>query len=65
MNMYSHNGEVMPMYCAASGKVVLAFLPEQEWHTIKTAFTAYHRFLGRENLKSSLNKNRPDGSSLA
>jgi DNA-binding IclR family transcriptional regulator len=54
MNMYSHNGEVMPMYCAASGKVVLAFLPGQEWHTTKTVFTADHRFLGEENLKSFL-----------
>ena len=39
-------GEVMPMYCAASGKVVLAFLPEREQERIidELDFKAYTQY---------------------
>lgn len=53
-------GAVMPMYCAAAGKVVLAFLPERERRSIIDAieFQAYtpHTLVDRTKLEEELGR---------
>jgi DNA-binding IclR family transcriptional regulator len=58
-------GAIMPMYCAAAGKAVLAFLPEKERRSIidNIDFQAYtaHTIVDRSRLEEELDKIRRVG----
>ena len=63
--IYEGRGEIMPMHCAASGKVVLAFLPDREQERIigEMDFKAFTPYTGSDPdlLKEELKRIRSCG----